>query len=512
MSEIVLRPYQKDFVGNVRNEFVHRHKRVVGVAPCGSGKTVMAAYMVRGAVSKGNRVIFLVHRDELIAQTAHTFAKFGIEFGVIAAGTEMRTDIPVQIASVQTLSRRLDKVNAPDFIICDECHHILAKTYRKIIDAFPNARLLGLTATPQRMGGVTLGDVFDSMVESLSVNQLIKLGCLSKFDYFSADVGVDLSHVRKHFGEYVNSDIEAVMSDKKIIGGIVENYLKYAGGKQAICYCVNVAHSQKVADAFNEAGIKTAHVDGNTDKQVRKYFVEQFRVGKIKVLCNAELFSEGFDVPNCQCVILARPTNSLTLYIQQAMRALRRDPTNPNKIAVIIDHVRNYVRHGLPNKIHNWRLLPEVYEVWRLCKICNKKVLPFVDKDGNDVCPKCGEIIPPPEKQMRLEEPDEQPEFDTTEHDGNLQKIETPDDDGDQAPKIKHAPRTPEEFLAAAKELDYKIGWAAYQSLNFANSYADCLHIARVVGYKDGWAWHKWQQRKAEISSKKALQNARLSC
>ena len=479
MSEIVLRPYQKDFVGNVRNEFVHRHKRVVGVAPCGSGKTVMAAYMVRGAVDKGNRVIFLVHRDELIAQTARTFAKFGIEFGVIAAGTEMRTDIPVQIASVQTLSRRLDKVKTPDFIICDECHHILANTYRKIIDAFPNARLLGLTATPQRMGGINLGDVFVSMVKCRTVDELIANGNLTPFKYYAPEIGVQLDGVRSKFGEYINADIEEVMSASKIIGGIVDNYRKLAGGKQAICYCVNVKHSKSVAEAFKAAGIPAAHIDGDTNKKIRQRLVEMFRDGRVKVLCNAELFGEGFDVPNCQAVILARPTKSLTLYIQQAMRAMRPDPSDPNKVAVIIDHVQNYMRHGLPNSLHDWTLneteLPPPKKP-RLCPRCE-----FVVPRHKRVCPNCGYEFPPPEKR-------EDDIFD--EQEGRLTEIDASNT------FTEPAENSPEYFLAIAQDEKRSPAWVAEQAKPFAKTYNDFVHIAEVVGYKRGWAWYAWREFK----------------
>lgn len=478
MSEIVLRPYQKDFVGNVRNEFVHRHKRVVGVAPCGSGKTVMAAYMVRGAVSKGNRVVFLVHRDELIAQTAHTFAKFGIEFGVIAAGTEMRTDIPVQIASVQTLSRRLDKVNAPDFIICDECHHILANTYRKIIDAFPNARLLGLTATPQRMGGINLGDVFVSMVKSLTVDELIANKNLTPFKYYAPEIGVNLDGVRSKFGEYVTDDISNVMSNSKIIGGIVENYRKLANGKQAICYCVNVRHSESVTKAFQAAGIAAAHIDGVTDKKIRRRIVEMFRNGRVKVLCNAELFGEGFDVPNCQCVILARPTKSLTLYIQQSMRAMRPDPSDPNKVAVIIDHVQNYMRHGLPNSVRDWSLdeteLPPPKKP-RKCPRCN-----VVVPRHKRICPNCG-------YEWQVEKRDEE-FFD--EQEGRLTEIDASNT------FTEPAKNSPEYFKAIAEAENHPRIWIAEQSKPFAKTYNDFVHIAEVVGYQRGWAWYAWREFK----------------
>lgn len=374
MRPITLRPYQQKFIDDVRNEF-HNNKRVVGVAPCGAGKTIMTGWMTREATERGKRTIFFVHRHELIEQTSETFKDLGIEHGIISAGYPMQLDLPVQIASVQTLARRIDKIPTPDFLICDECHHILANTYKIILDAFPKAYLLGVTATPLRMGGVTLCDVFTSMVESLTVNELIQLGNLTKFEYFVAEEDLDLSAVKSTHGDFNTKDLEKVMIDQRITGDIVGHYRKYSSGNSAICYCVNVNHSITVAKAFNDAGIPAEHVDADTPKDSRAYIVNQFRRGNIKILCNAELFGEGFDVPNCQTVILARPTQSLTLYIQQSMRSMRPDPNDLDKVAVIIDHVQNYKRHGLPNKVHLWTLEP--YEKGKLfCDNFKKYVKP----------------------------------------------------------------------------------------------------------------------------------------
>lgn len=501
MTDIKLRPYQKQFIDAVRNEFAQNHKRVVGVAPCGAGKTIMTGWMIREALNRGKRVIFFVHRHELIEQTSKTFTALDVPHGIISSDTKMQLNLNVQIASVQTLARRIDKVKdcPPDFLICDECHHILANTYKTILDAFPQAFLLGVTATPQRMGGITLCDIFSSMVESLSVDELINLGNLTPFNYFAPlTTAVDLHNVRVKFGEYNNKDLEVVMSNKKIIGGIIANYIKYAENKSAICYCVNVNHSEIVAQAFNDAGISAEHCDGNTPKAERARIVENFRTGITKVLCNAELFGEGFDVPRCQAVILARPTQSLTLFIQQAMRPMRPDPNDPNKVAIIIDHVQNYLRHGLPNDDHHWSLEPnykkEPKKKPRICPECES----IVDNKTN-ICPHCGYEFPEAKRG----------EIDLDEQQGNIiqiagtkkQEIRTT-----AKPSVKRAFTKPEEFLSIAKKRNYKIGWVAFQSLKFAQSYDDCLHIADVCNYNKGWAWHQWE----EISNQNVVKSPSL--
>ena len=450
----------------------------------------MAGWMTLEALNKGYRTLFFVHRHELIDQTSETFSALGIDHGIIAAGSPKEYDKPVQIASVQTLTRRLSKVPAPDFMICDECHHILAKSYMKILTKWDKAYLLGLTATPLRMGGIRLGDVFTSMVRGPSVTDLINGGNLSHFRYVAPTENLDLSSVRVRYGEYDNHDLEAVMSGKDIVGNIVDNYVKYINNKSAIVYCVNVKHSAAVAEHFNERGVIAAHCDGGTPKDVRNQMVADFKAGNIKVLCNAELFGEGFDVPAMQAVILARPTMSLTLFVQQSMRALRIDPDDPNKVAVIIDHVNNYQRFGLPDSYRKWSLDPneqdedeDEEEAYKRCPVCGE-VLAYNVR----TCPACGFVfvsIPRPKKIQQRE--------------GDLGEIYSSDENQSNqvesaADRVIHKPTTIEEFVEIAKQRKYKIGWAAIQAIRYAQSYEDCLHIAECCCYHPGWADHIWRE------------------
>lgn len=497
---ISLRPYQQDFINKISAEFQH-HRRVVGVAPCGAGKTIMTGWMIKSAVeNRHKRCIFFVHRRELIRQTSETFTRLDIPHGIIDANAPMQLNLPVQIASVQTLVKRLDKIPPPQFLICDECHHILANSYQKILDKFPNAWLLGVIATPQRMGGITLADAFDSMVESLTVNQLIELGNLTKFKYYAPNATIDLSKVRKGFGDYNQSDLAGVMSEPNIIGDIVADYQRLAEGKSAICYCVNVEHSKTVADAFNDAGIPAAHCDGETPAVIRAHITEQFKRGDIKILCNAELFGEGFDVPNMQAVILARPTQSLTLYIQQALRPLRPDPNDPNKVAVIIDHVKNYLKHGLPNANHDWSLIPNNSSE-RKCPHCGEFITPKTE-NGRKFCPECGYVFEKGTGQGFGERKAVTGAGDL--HEVNVRFDSTPE----FVTSVKKKPTTIEEFKAIAEEKGYKIYWAACHALKYAKTLDAIKHIGKVCGYKRGWAQHKFE----ELKMQKALQTGSQSC
>ena len=335
----------------------------------------------------------------------------GIRHGLIAAGAAKEYDLPVQIASVQTLTHRLHEVQPPDLLICDECHHIVANTYRRILEHFAASYVLGVTATPERIGGQGLGDIFQSLVLGPTAAELIAAGNLTPYDYYAPPSKFDPAAAHVRFGEYVKGDLINQMDDADVIGDIVKNYQNLAAGKRAICYCINRAHSEHVAESFRAAGIPAAHIDGETQKAVRVRTIEDFRLGKIQILCNAELLGEGFDVPAMEAVILARPTASLTLYIQQGMRPLRPDPNNPEKRAVIIDHVGNVFRHGMPDEEREWSLetkkrKPRAMAI-KICPACYTAV-----SSTARVCP-CGHIFAAAPEERTF-----------TEKDGTLMKIE----------------------------------------------------------------------------------------
>lgn len=409
--DISLRPYQQQLIDDVGYEYSEGRRRVCAVAPCGAGKTIMTAWMARGTALSGRRAIFMVHRQELIEQTSATFTAMGIRHGLIAAGAAKEYDLPVQIASVQTLIHRLSQVQAPDLLICDECHHIVANTYLKIVDQFASSYVLGVTATPERIGGQGLGEIFQSLVLGPSAADLIAAGNLTPYDYYTPPTKFDPAAAHVRFGEYVKNDLINQMDDADVIGDIVKNYKNLADDKRAICYCINRAHSEHVAASFRAAGIPALHIDGETHKAVRARAIEDFRTGRLQILCNAELLGEGFDVPAMEAVILARPTASLTLYIQQSMRPLRPDPNNTEKRAIIIDHVGNVFRHGMPDEEREWSLetkkrKPRATAI-KVCPACYTAV-PSTAR----TCP-CGHVFAAAPEERKI-----------TETDGTLKKIE----------------------------------------------------------------------------------------
>lgn len=328
-------------------------KRILVQAPTGSGKTALCTNMIASCEAKQFRSWFIVHRRELINQSLKAYDKGGLSPSVISAGFPMDDRYLSQICSINTLIRRLDKAKPPKLIVHDEAHHVPAKSWQKIIHEYPDAFHVGLTATPCRLDGKGLNDFFDEMVLGPKVNWLIEEGWLSPYKYY-APSNINLTGVRTRMGDFAKGEIESVVNDNAIIGDAVANYIKYCNGKRCIVFCVTIAHSKHVAQSYCDANIPAWHVDGETPQAERDWAIKEFKAGRIKVLCNVDLFGEGFDVPAIEAVQLLRPTQSLGLFLQQVGRSLR--PVEDKTRAIILDHVGNWERHGLPDEDREWSL------------------------------------------------------------------------------------------------------------------------------------------------------------
>lgn len=368
-----LRPYQRELVEKIRNELRDGKKAVCAVLGCGGGKSVIQGCIARSATDKGNRVLFLVHRRELLEQISRTFRECGVDMHLCTVGM------------VQTVTRRIKAMEMPGLIITDECHHSAAKSYINIYEAFPCAVRLGFTATPVRLGMGGLGSVYDSLVEGVSTGWLIDNGYLSPYEYYSVKT-VDTENLRVRAGEFVSEEISKILERGYVYGEAVSTWKRIAEGKRTIVYCSSIKASKETAEEFLKNGVIAAHLDGTTPEGLREKTVQLFRDGKISVLCNVDLFGEGFDVPDCECVCLMRPTMSLSLYIQQSMRSMRY---RRGKTAIIIDHVGNVYRHGLPDDVREWTLKEkkrgEARQTIRQCPVCLRCV-----KASVSVCPECG--------------------------------------------------------------------------------------------------------------------------
>jgi superfamily II DNA or RNA helicase len=336
--------------------------------PTGTGKTRVFTSVVKDLhnysikIKRAIKVLILVHRQELVKQSSKTLGmKYNIAHGIIMSKFFPQKFYPTQIASVQTLIKRLDewKTKQFDLIIIDEAHHSLANSYVEIINSFPSAKILGVTATPYRLNGDGFKMLFNDFIDTKSISQFIKIGYLSSYKYYSIR---PTSYIQQRINEIdefdINGDFSAasmlnILSLKQVRSNIIESYTKYAKGLKGIVYTINKHHNQQVCNDYNNANIKAAAVDSDTKPEVRNSIINKFIAGEIKVLCNVNIFNEGFDCPDIEFIQLARPTQSLSMYLQQVGRGLR--PHENKDMVVIIDNVGLYNEFGLPSTDRNWR-------------------------------------------------------------------------------------------------------------------------------------------------------------
>lgn len=350
-----LRAYQKDAISKIRAEYSRGNKSILVVSPTGSGKGVILSEIIKTASDKGNQVLFLVHRREILFQVSDYMTKHEIKHGVILSGEEYTGGNLVELATVQTLYSRMKRrsYKSADVIIVDECHNGTAKTYREVISAHRDNLIIGFTATPCRQSGFGLGTLFDTLVNVATIEQLTNDGYLVPIKYY-APSEPDLKGVKITAGEYNGKQIDEIMRKPKLVGDIVENWVKIADGRQTVIFTTTVAHSVAVCEAFNEVGIIAEHVDGRTNKEERTEILFRYRSGDTRIICNCCVFTEGVDIPDISCVVMARPTKSLTLYMQTIGRGMRPAPGKQNM--TYIDHAGACYEHGPVHEITEWTL------------------------------------------------------------------------------------------------------------------------------------------------------------
>lgn len=396
---ISLREYQIDSIKDIRNSYVMGFRAPLFVLPTGGGKTAIFCKIVERVAANGKRVYILVHRQEIFRQTSEHLERLGIEHGKVSPGYRLTGD-KIQLCSVYTLARRYEKLPEPDLIIIDEAHHAIAKTWGKILDYWNRSRLLGVTATPLRLDGrglgIKSGGFFDTLVEGKNIQELTRLGYLTPAITYAPPVGVDMSGVRTIAGDYDRHETASRIDKPRITGSVIDHYRRICDGLPAIAFCASIKHAEHVAEQFNDVGIPSASIDGKMNDTERKQRINALGSGIIKVLTSCEIISEGTDIPVVSVAILLRPTQSLSLYLQQCGRALRPAPQIGKKYAVVLDHVGNSLRHGFVDEIREWSLeskprrkkkdgenLPSI----RQCTKCY-----CVYPSSRDSCPQCGEL------------------------------------------------------------------------------------------------------------------------
>lgn len=351
-----LRPYQSDLLDRIDKAWFSGNRSILCQLPTGGGKTIVFSTVIHEASQNGSKCLVLAHREELIKQAADKIEAVTNEpVGIIKAGYPTNYGRDIQVASVQSLTRRLDKCPQFDLIVVDESHHCTTgTTYMRILDRFPNARILGVTATPIRLDGKGFRGIFDELICGVTVSQLIEMGSLSPYKYIATERSMSVEGVGKRQGDYKTEEVAKANPVTGLAGDVVKSYRDYLQGKQAVVFCINVEHSIAIAAHFRAAGIIAHHLDGNTPSDERSSVMNQFRDRQIQVLTNCALFDEGLDIPSLDGVILARPTQSLSRFLQMVGRALR--PFEGKEHAVIVDLADNYQRLGMPDEERIWTL------------------------------------------------------------------------------------------------------------------------------------------------------------
>ena len=399
-----LRDYQQEMLSRL-NKAWKRNRSVMVQMPTGTGKTVLLAEVINEnpeieRLKKGKGcagVLVVAHRRELIGQISQTLDSLGVEHGLIVSGKEIDCSQKVQVASIQTLTRRMNGKKFPgegkngkelpeigknydnydnffpSLVIIDEAHHALAKTYRMLWDWWPEAKFLGLTATPCRLNSVAFTDLFDVLLQSYSIQEFIDKGWLSDFEYVSAAPNSEvLRQVRSlnkrgADGDYQLKELATVMDVPESIEHLYKTYRQFAGGRKGIVYAIDRRHAQHIAEYYREQGVRCAVIDAKTPAEERRRIIDGYRLRGpvpsldgsgapaqcIDVLVNVDIFSEGFDCPEVEFIQLARPTLSLSKYLQQVGRGMRVSPGKPH--VLILDNVGLYQIFGLPTEERDWR-------------------------------------------------------------------------------------------------------------------------------------------------------------
>lgn len=365
LEDKTLRDYQQENKQRIYDAWGESNAVMLQM-PTGTGKTRLFVSIIKDIFhyshnkNKALKILIMVHRTELINQIHRTLGEgYNLAHGIIQAGTKEEKTYPIQLASVQTLSRRLDNwtEKAFDFVIVDEAHHVKAESYQKIIKAFPDAKLLGVTATPVRLDGRGFTDTFDVLIVSPNVRTFIRNGHLCEYDYYSVPrtsfIQKEINGIKKFSqGDYAESELERVCDNMRIRAEVVKTYLDFAKGKKGIVYTINKAHNYNLSVLFNRHGIPTIAIDSDTPKEQRERYIEQFRKGEYKIICNVNLFTEGFDCPDIEFIQLARPTKSLALYLQQVGRGLRI--SDDKEKTLFLDNVGLYNLFGFPSSSRRW--------------------------------------------------------------------------------------------------------------------------------------------------------------
>jgi len=472
---IELWDFQSETIQECRTAVAAGYRSILIVAPTGAGKTVIGADIIRAADEKEKQAMFMAHRRELVRQTAVKLFDFGVAHGIIMAGERMDHWRGVQIASIDTLRARYmnpkKQYQLPlprlAILMVDEAHRSMSPTYRKLIEHYKaeGAIIIGLTATPIRGDGKGLGVLYNYMVQTPGVQELIDMGFLVPPRYYAPSIP-DLTGVHIRKGDYVEGELQQVMDKREPIGDIVENWQRVCPDRQTIVFAAGVRHSIHIAEKFKQVGVAAEHVDGSTATGERDAMLARLRSGETQLVSNCMVLTEGFDCPPLSAAVLARPTKNIGLYIQMGGRVLRAYTGKED--AIILDHSGNLYEHGFLEDDHGWYLSEAnacASNEERQKKLDEKKPITCEEcahvYTGQLICPMCGHI-----PAMRGKDPKHRA--------ADLMEVRRKKREAKERRERKALPVTTEE----------KQEW-----------YSMFLSYARMKGHKHGSVAHKYKER-----------------
>ncbi len=466
-----LRDYQEDNFNQLRSAYAKGNRKVLYQAATGSGKTVVASMVAKMAVERGNRVMPVAHRRELILQFAQKLTEMDLNVGMVMAGKRLQISREIQVGSIQTLWARYLKqkrihLHTPDLIIIDEAHRSLSNTYLKLMEAFPDAWVLGLTATPVRTDGRGLGHIYEEMVCSPSVKELTSMGYLVPVVPYGGSVP-DLKGIKTSAGDYNKKELEERANLPTLVGDCVQNWLKHAQGRPTLTFATGVKHSLALEEAYNAVGIKAVHVDANTHKEDRDAILGKLVSGEIQIITNCMVYTEGTDCPAISCIQNAAPGKNIGNYLQKVGRGMRPDPNNSDKIDCIhLDHAGATVMHGYVEDPIPWTLDTKGKLHVEIKKLRDQELKQFECVDcghiwsGKIRCPMCG-------RQLELK--------------GEMAEYTEAD-----LVQLKRKQSKKEPVYSAAFKRDF------YKELI---GYSQGLGRATSKVYADGWSAHKFRAK-----------------
>lgn len=480
-----LRDYQIDVLKKIKESWKSGHRAPLLVLPTGAGKTYTFMYIVKQLEAANRKVWVVVHRENLAIQTGDAARTLGIPFSIIGAGHSENMFYNFQIAKVASVPGRFNRLSSPDVIIVDEAHHSTAGQWAKIIKQYPNAKILGVTATPERLDGKALGvnsgGFFDDLIVGPTMRELCEKGFLSNPKYFTfGNLDTEKIHITSG-GDFDTKESGAELNRPKILNDTVARYRATCDGQPAIAFCCTVKHAEDVADEFNAFGYNAIALVGKMDFREQQNILEGLSSGKYDVVTSCEIISEGTDIPDVSAAILLRPTWSLTLYLQQVGRALR--VAKDNRPKYIIDMVGNIYRHGHPLMDRDWKIDGERqtpkkkkqerdnYDI----KTCPECLLTFESREAKDgKCPYCGSVIGSKQRRINIV-------------DGELVEIVWDEIEKDL---VEWHKKQDELLEKRQNKKDY------WKSIYSCKSLEELESLAKEKGYKNGWAWMTWKRIK----------------